>query len=70
MNYNQRGIITGGYGWHGVYYSVEPNAEPSPSFDIDINKEDKDQDVDKPSIHKDPLNNNSEEEEENKPEKS
>ena len=33
---------------------IDVNQEPFPSFDIEINKEDKDSDIEKPNTHKDP----------------
>jgi hypothetical protein len=35
---------------------AELNQEPFPSFDIEINKEDKDSDIEKPATHKDTEN--------------
>lgn len=42
---------------------VEPNVDPSPSFDIESNKQDKDKEVDNPVIKKKPETDNSGEEE-------
>lgn len=39
---------------------AEINQEPFPTFDIEINKEDKDKDIENPAVHKDPEKDNSE----------
>lgn len=45
------------------------NSEPFPTFDIEINKEDKDGDVENPQIKKDPKIDNPENEEAPTPDK-
>lgn len=37
-----------------VLFFPETNVEPFPTFDIEINKEDKDSDIDHPEVEKDP----------------
>jgi hypothetical protein len=46
---------------------VDTNADPFPSFDLEINKEDQDANIDNPTIQKDPRIDNTEEEEDPHP---
>ncbi len=45
------------------------NSEPFPTFDIEINKEDKDGDIEKPAVKKDPKTDKRENEEAPTPDK-
>lgn len=48
------------------FNAVEQNVEPFPTFDIEINKEDKDKDVDNPEVKKEPKIDKPDEEENEK----
>lgn len=50
--------------------AVEPNVEPFPTFDLEINKEDKDKDIDHPKVHKDPRVDNTDDEKSSVPNES
>ena len=56
--------------FHGPVHSIslalfsmaEPNSDPSPEFDIDLNKQDKDSDIDHPTKKKPQIDNPDKEE--------